>query len=223
MFSWAPDIYCINVKILDSRNSNAKFLKIFSLTPWIILKFKFLEKQCKALYLHTLFCLLTNTILRTVQQLHTELLISLIWISHSFSICWNLLPKFTLWIFIWVFNRVKICFLPPTENMWQCISICSPIIWSNLQNSDNPSPPLWLYPKFTIICVSKAAVSVEDPHIKSMQKLVSFLVPSAGVTACCQPQLLERQVQQIFFSHNSKCFNRSTGQLSAQMCVSSHW
>lgn len=147
MFSWAPDIYCINVKILDSRNSNAKFLKIFSLTPWIILKFKFLEKQCKALYLHTLFCLLTNTILRTVQQLHTELLISLIWISHSFSICWNLLPKFTLWIFIWVFNRVKICFLPPTENMWQCISICSPIIWSNLQNSDNPSPPLWLYPK----------------------------------------------------------------------------
>lgn len=117
MFSCSSDIYWINVKILDSRNSNAKFLKISSFTYLIILKFKFLEKQCKPLDLHTvLFWLLINTILITVQQLHTELLISLIWISLSFSIFRNFLHKFTLWSFIWVFNKVKIYLLTPIEN-----------------------------------------------------------------------------------------------------------
>lgn len=105
--------------------------------------------------------------------------------------------------------------------MWQWISICSPIIWPNLQNSDNPSPPLWLYPKFTIICVSKAAVSVEDPHIKSMQKLVSFLVPSACVTACCQPQLLEHQVQQSFFPITANVLTGQQGSFQHK-CVWSH-
>lgn len=117
MFSCSLGIYWINVKILDNRNSNAEFLKILSLTYLLILNFNFLEKQCKHLDLHTArFWLLINTILIAVQQLHTELLVSLIWISYSLSVFWNLLHKFTLWIFIWVFN---ICLLTPIENMKQ--------------------------------------------------------------------------------------------------------
>jgi len=99
------------------------------------------------------------------------------------------------------------------------------IIWPNLQSSDHPSHHLRLYPKFAEICVCKAAVSVEDLNIKTTQKLASFLVPPACVTASCLPQLLEHQVQQIFLCHNRERFNSATGQLSAwaQTCViSSH-
>lgn len=75
------------------------------------------------------------------------------------------------------------------------------IIWPNLQSSDHPLPLYdFIQSSLKFVC-AKLQLSAEDLHIKTMQKLASFLVPSACITACCLLQLLERKVQQIFFSH----------------------
>lgn len=75
-------------------------------------------------------------------------------------------------------------------------------------------PPL-IYNFIPGICVGIAAASVEDLHIKTIQKFASALVPSA-CSACCLPQLPEHQVQQFVLPHNRGRFTSATGKLPAR-------